>query len=196
MLLKRCFDLLAALAGLIVLWPLFLVIAVWIKLDSAGPVFFRQERVGLHGVPFRIFKFRTMAVNAEASGQITVGADARVTGIGETLRRYKIDELPQLINVLTGDMSLVGPRPEVPRYVALYPDDVRQLVLSVPPGITEWASIEYKEENVILGRAADPQRAYVEEIMPVKLAYYVRYVKQRSFLVDLQIIVRTIGAIF
>jgi lipopolysaccharide/colanic/teichoic acid biosynthesis glycosyltransferase len=192
---KRLFDLLAASAGMLLLWPVFLVVACWIKLDSPGPVFFRQERVGRHGVPFWIFKFRTMRTDSERKGQITVGADPRVTRSGQWLRHYKIDELPQLLNVLTGDMSLVGPRPEVPRYVAMYPGEVRELVLSVPPGITEWASILYKEENVVLGKAADPERAYVEEILPIKLDYYLRYVKTRSMMEDLRIIVRTIGAI-
>jgi lipopolysaccharide/colanic/teichoic acid biosynthesis glycosyltransferase len=194
-LIKRLFDLLAAAAGMLLLWPVFLAVACWIKLDSPGPVFFRQERVGRHGVAFRIFKFRTMRTDSERKGQITVGADPRVTRSGQWLRHYKIDELPQLLNVLTGDMSLVGPRPEVPRYVAMYPRDVRELVLSVPPGITEWASILYKEENVVLGKAADPERAYVEEILPIKLDYYLRYVKTRSMMEDLRIIVRTIGAI-
>jgi lipopolysaccharide/colanic/teichoic acid biosynthesis glycosyltransferase len=192
---KRLFDLLAAAAGMLLLSPVFVAVACWIKLDSPGPVFFRQERVGRHGVPFRIFKFRTMRTDSERKGQITVGADPRVTRSGQWLRHYKIDELPQLLNVLTGDMSLVGPRPEVPRYVAMYPREVRELVLSVPPGITEWASILYKEENVVLGKAADPERAYVEEILPIKLDYYLRYVKTRSMMEDLRIIVRTIGAI-
>jgi lipopolysaccharide/colanic/teichoic acid biosynthesis glycosyltransferase len=192
---KRIFDFLASLAGLILLWPVFVVVACWIKLDSPGPVFFRQERVGRHGVPFRIFKFRTMRTDAEKKGQITVGADPRVTRSGEWLRHYKVDELPQLINVLVGDMSLVGPRPEVPRYVAKYEPEVRRLVQSVPPGITEWASILYKEENVVLGKAADPERAYVEEILPIKLDYYVRYVKTRSMAEDLRIIFRTLAAI-
>ncbi len=195
MLSKRLFDLLAAAAGMLLLWPVFVAVACWIKLDSPGPVFFRQERVGRHGVPFRIFKFRTMRTDSERKGQITVGADPRVTRSGQWLRHYKIDELPQLLTVLAGDMSLVGPRPEVPRYVAMYPREVRDLVLSVPPGITEWASILYKEENVVLGRAADPERAYVDEILPIKLDYYLRYVKTRSMMEDLRIIVRTIGAI-
>jgi len=194
-LIKRIVDFLAALAGLLLLWPVFLAVACSIKLDSPGPVFFRQERVGRYGVPFRIFKFRTMRNDSERKGQITIGADSRVTRSGEWLRRYKMDELPQLINVLTGEMSLVGPRPEVPRYVAKYPADVRELVLSVPPGITEWASILYKEENVVLGKAADPERAYVEEILPIKLDYYLRYVKTRSLAEDMRIILRTIAAI-
>ncbi|MET3134753.1 lipopolysaccharide/colanic/teichoic acid biosynthesis glycosyltransferase [Oxalobacteraceae bacterium GrIS 1.11] len=195
MLAKRVFDLLSSLIGLLVLLPLLLLVACWIKFDAAGPVFFRQERVGRHGVPFQIFKFRTMTVGTEAKGQITVGRDARITRAGHVLRRYKLDELPQLLNVLLGQMSLVGPRPEVPRYVACYPDAARVIVLSVAPGITEWASIEYKEENAILGRASDPERAYIEEIMPVKLEYYVRYVQERSFMKDLKIILATLVAI-
>jgi lipopolysaccharide/colanic/teichoic acid biosynthesis glycosyltransferase len=194
-LIKRCFDFSAALIGLILLLPLFVLVSCWIKLDSVGPVFFRQERVGLHGNVFRIFKFRTMTVDTESQGQITVGRDVRITGIGHMLRRYKIDELPQLINVLFGEMSLVGPRPEVPRYVARYPDNVRNVVLSVPPGITDWASIKYKDENAILGGADDPERAYVEEVLPVKLDYYVSYVKERNFIMDIKIIFATLAAI-
>ena len=195
MLRKRIFDFVTALIGLILLLPLFVLVSCWIKLDSAGPVFFRQERVGRYGKLFSIFKFRTMAVNTETQGQITVGRDARITGIGHLLRRYKIDELPQLINVLSGEMSLVGPRPEVPRYVACYPDTVRDLVLSVLPGITDWASIEYKEENAILGAAKDPELTYIEEILPIKLDYYVSYVKKRNFKMDLKIIFATLIAI-
>ncbi len=195
MLSKRIFDFVTALIGLILLLPLFVLVSCWIKLDSAGPVFIRQERVGRYGKLFSIFKFRTMAVNTETQGQITVGRDARITGIGHLLRRYKIDELPQLINVLSGEMSLVGPRPEVPRYVACYPDTVRDLVLSVLPGITDWASIEYKEENAILGAAKDPELTYIEEILPIKLDYYVSYVKKRNFKMDLKIIFATLIAI-
>jgi lipopolysaccharide/colanic/teichoic acid biosynthesis glycosyltransferase len=196
MLIKRFFDFGSALIGLILLSPLFAVIAVLITLDSPGPVFFLQERVGKRGSMFRILKFRTMCVNAEKGGQITVGHDARVTRLGHTLRRLKLDELPQLINVLRGEMSLVGPRPEVPRYVACYPEDVRKTVLSVSPGLTDWASIEFRDENAILGRARDPERAYIEEILPVKLDYYVRYVRQRSFLMDLRIVLITMHAVF
>lgn len=195
MLIKRSFDFVAALLGLIVLSPLFLVIAILIKIDSPGPVFFRQERVGKRGVAFRILKFRTMYIGAEREGQITVGKDSRVTHVGHALRRYKIDELPQLINVLKGEMSLVGPRPEVPRFVGCYPEAVREVVLSVLPGVTDWASIEFKDESAILGQARDPERSYIDEILPIKLDYYVRYVRQRSFLVDLHIIVLTLYAI-
>ncbi|MBU5613391.1 sugar transferase [Geomonas azotofigens] len=193
---KRGFDILFTVPGLVLLAPLFAFVAVWIKLDSSGPVFFRQVRVGQNGRPFRIYKFRTMCMEAEARGrQITVGEDPRITASGRLLRKYKLDELPQLINVLMGDMSLVGPRPEVPRYVSLYPDSVRDVVLSVKPGITDRASIEYRDENKVLGAAADPDRAYVEEIMPVKLGYYVRYVQERSLWIDIKLVFATLWAL-
>lgn len=192
---KRIFDFVVAFIGLVLLLPLFVLVSCLIKLDSAGPVFFRQERVGRYGAIFRIFKFRTMTVNTESKGQITVGCDARITQIGHALRRYKIDELPQLINVLFGEMSLVGPRPEVPRYVDRYPENIRNIVLSVSPGITDWASVQFKEENVILGAAKDPERTYVEEILPVKLDYYVSYVNKRSLMMDIKIILVTLVAI-
>ncbi|MBJ6801944.1 sugar transferase [Geomonas propionica] len=196
MLAKRLFDLFWAVPGLIVLSPLFLVLALWIKRDSSGPVFFRQVRVGRGGRHFSIYKFRTMCSDAEAKGrQITVGADPRITRSGSFLRKYKLDELPQLINVVLGDMSLVGPRPEVPRYVELYPERVRELVLSVPPGITDYASLEYRDENAILGRSPDPERAYIEEVMPAKLRYCERYVSERSLWVDLKLILATLYAV-
>lgn len=193
---KRLFDLVASGMGLLLLAPMLLAIALAIKLESPGPVFFRQERVGRFGKTFRIHKFRTMVTDAERRGlQITVGADARVTRVGGVLRKYKLDELAQLIDVFVGDMSLVGPRPEVPRYVACYPADVRAIVLSVPPGITDWASIEFKEENAMLGGGVDAERVYVEEILPVKLGYYVRYVRERSFMMDVRIIFATLAAV-
>lgn len=193
---KRLFDLVASGLGLLLLAPILLVVALAIKLESPGSVFFRQERVGRFGKTFRIHKFRTMVTDAERQGlQITVGSDARVTRMGSVLRKYKLDELAQLIDVFVGDMSLVGPRPEVPRYVACYPADVRAIVLSVPPGITDWASIEFKEENAILGDAVDAERVYIEEILPVKLGYYVRYVRERSFMMDLRIIFATLVAV-
>lgn len=193
---KRLFDWLGSTCGLLVLAPVLVVLALWIKLDSPGPVFFRQERVGRGGQLFRIHKFRTMVTDAERRGlQITVGADARVTRVGQWLRKYKLDELPQLLDVWLGYMSLVGPRPEVPRYVACYPDDVRDMVLSVRPGITDRASIEFKDENEILGRAVDPNVAYVEEILPIKLRYYQEYVANRSFWSDVRIILRTLRAL-
>lgn len=193
---KRLFDLCASSIGLILLSPMLLLIAALICLDSRGSAFFRQERVGQFGRIFRIHKFRTMVVEAEAWGmQITVGADPRVTRVGALLRRYKLDELPQLIDVLLGDMSLVGPRPEVPRYVAHYPKGIRELVLSVRPGITDLASIVFKDENEILGRASDPHQAYVAEVLPIKLAYCVEYIRNRSLLGDIGIIFGTILAI-
>ena len=192
---KRCFDFSMALFGLILLTPLLLLVAFWIKLDSKGPVFFRQERVGRYGVVFRIFKFRTMTVSTEKNQQLTVGNDVRITRAGYLLRRYKIDELPQLINVLFGAMSLVGPRPEVPKYVKCYPAAVREIVLSVPPGITDWASIKYKAENSILGKSSDPEKTYIEEILPIKLEFYLNYVNKRTMLMDLKIIFATFVAL-
>lgn len=193
---KRVFDWLASSFGLLLLAPVLVFLAVWIKLDSQGPVFFRQERVGLAGRTFKIHKFRTMVTDAEKKGlQITVGADARVTRVGHWLRKYKLDELPQLLDVWLGRMSLVGPRPEVPRYVACYPADVRDVVLSVRPGITDRASIEFKDENEILGRALDPNQAYIQEVLPIKIRYYVEYVNTRSFFGDVFLILRTIKVI-
>lgn len=193
---KRLFDWVASSFGLLLLAPILLILALWIKLDSSGPVFFRQERVGQGGKTFRIHKFRTMITNAEQRGlQITVGADARVTRVGQWLRKYKLDELPQLLDVWLGHMSLVGPRPEVPRYVNCYPANLRDLVLSVKPGITDRASIEFKDENEILGLAADPDQAYINEVLPVKLRYYVEYVNTRSLLGDISLIFLTLRAI-
>jgi lipopolysaccharide/colanic/teichoic acid biosynthesis glycosyltransferase len=193
---KRLFDWLASGLGLLVLSPVLFALAVWIKLDSPGPVFFRQERVGRFGRVFRIYKFRTMVKDAELHGlQITVGVDVRVTRVGQWLRKHKLDELPQLMDVWLGHMSLVGPRPEVPRYVACYPDNVRDVVLSVRPGVTDRASIEFKDENEILGRAADPNQAYVNEVLPIKLKYYVEYVNSRTFWGDVNLIFLTIKAI-
>lgn len=190
--LKRAFDIFFSAGALIVLAPLLLVVAVWIKVDSKGPVLFRQTRVGRRGREFRICKFRTMAVDAERRGpQITMGADSRITAAGRFLRKYKIDEFPQFFNVLIGDMSVVGPRPEVPRYVALYPPDQRDIVLSVRPGITDLASIEYRDENDLLGSSADPEHTYVAQVMPEKLRLCERYVRERSFLGDMAIIGRS-----
>lgn len=194
---KRSFDLVFALAGLVLLAPFFAAIALWIKLDSQGAIFFRQKRVGKHGMVFRIHKFRTMVVVAEKlGGQLTIGEDSRITRSGSFLRKYKLDELPQLIDVVLGDMSLVGPRPEVPKYIAYYPESVRAEVLSVRPGITDWASIQFKDENDILGCAPDPERAYIEEVLPVKQRYYLEYVRTRSFIGDMQIIFATLFAVF
>lgn len=194
---KRVFDFLAALAGLLILSPVLVVIACWIKLDSSGPVFFRQERVGKKLIPFRIHKFRTMAVDAEKKGmQITVGADSRITRSGRFLRKYKLDELPQLIDVLVGTMSLVGPRPEVPRYVKCYSESDREKIFRVRPGITDWASIKFRDENRILGQASDPERAYIDEILPIKLQFAKSYVDSSSLIVDLQVIWQTVRVVF
>ena len=193
---KRLFDLVFAGAGVLLLAPLLLAIAAWIKLDSAGPVFFRQRRVGRFGVPFRIHKFRTMRVDAPALGpQLTIGADLRITRAGRFLRAAKLDELPQLFDVLAGTMSLVGPRPEVPRYVAMYPAALRDKVLSVRPGITDPASIAYRDESALLARAADPERVYIEQVMPAKLRCAAQYVEQRSLLGDLRLIGATLRAL-
>lgn len=195
--LKRLFDCLASFLGLLLLAPLLLLISIAIKLDSEGPVFFRQQRVGQYGKLFRIHKFRSMTVDAPSKGlQITIGADVRITRVGSWLRKYKLDELAQLIDVFNGSMSLVGPRPEVPHYVEKYPDEIREIVLSVKPGITDWASIKYKDENEILARADDPQQAYVNEVLPIKLQYYVDYVCNRSFCGDIKIICATLIAVF
>lgn len=193
---KRLFDWVVSSLGLLVLSPLLLLLAICIRLDSQGPVLFRQERVGLGGRLFSIHKFRTMMIDVEKEGlQITVGADARVTQVGQWMRKHKLDELPQLLDVWLGHMSLVGPRPEVPIYVACYPADVREIVLSVRPGITDRASIEFKNENEILGRAADPHVAYVQEVLPIKLRYYQDYVSDKSFWVDMKIILSTLKAL-
>ncbi|MBI3100296.1 MAG: sugar transferase [Burkholderiales bacterium] len=189
---KRLFDIALSLLALVLLCPLLLAVALWVRLDSPGPVLFRQQRVGRGGRPFAILKFRTMQVNAEAAGlQITVGQDPRITRAGHWLRRSKLDELPQLLNVLRGEMSMVGPRPEVPRYVALYPADQRATVLSVRPGITDLASLAFRDESTLLARSADPERTYVEEILPIKLRHACDYVAQRSLWLDLRIIART-----
>ncbi|OWQ46223.1 sugar transferase [Roseateles noduli] len=193
---KRLFDILCAGVGLLLLSPLLLVVAAWIKLDSRGPVMFRQERVGRFGRPFRIHKFRTMRVDAPSLGpQITIGDDARITRSGRWLRASKVDELPQLWDVLRGAMSLVGPRPEVPRYVALYPAELRALVLSVRPGITDPASLSFRNESELLAQAADPEREYVEVVMPMKLGLAADYVRNASLMGDIRLILATLGAI-
>lgn len=189
--LKRSFDIVASFLGLIVLLPIFVCVAVWIKLDSKGPIFFRQERVGRFGVLFRIHKFRTMSVNAETVGRLTVGADSRITASGRFLRKTKLDELPQLIDVFLGSMSLVGPRPEVPEFMSLYPTAQREKILSVRPGITDKASIEMVDENEILGGYKDPRQAYIDVIMPIKSGFYCSYVDERSFFGDIKIIFST-----
>ena len=188
---KRAFDLLGAALALVLLSPLMLAVALWIKLDSPGPVFFRQQRVGRHGVPFDIHKFRTM--DSRAVGlPLTVGDDPRITRAGRFLRRTRIDELPQFIDVLRGCMSLVGPRPEVPRYVALYPAALRERALAVRPGITDPASLAYIDEATQLARAADPEREYVEVILPAKLKHAADYADHATLATDVRVLWRTV----
>ncbi|MFB6259058.1 MAG: sugar transferase [Flavobacteriales bacterium] len=191
---KRCFDIIASFLGLLVLSPLFIVLIVLIPLDGEGPPFFRQVRVGKEGKHFGLLKFRTMVPKAEKEGRLTIGADPRITRIGAFLRKYKLDEFPQLINVLKGDMSLVGPRPEVPEYVAYY-DEEQQKVLTVRPGLTDEASLAYLREGELLRQADDPDRVYLEEILPEKLKLNLRYVRERSMKKDLSLIWRTLRRI-
>ena len=181
--------------GLLVLSPLFLIVAVWIKLDSPGPVFFRQVRVGRFNKDFRIFKFRTMRVGSDKGSQITIGGrDPRVTRAGYWLRRFKIDELPQLINVFIGDMSLVGPRPEVRHYVDMYTSE-QMHVLDVRPGITDAASIMFRNESEFLEQADDPEKHYIEVLMPKKLELYLQYVNNHSLMGDIRLILKTLWTV-
>ena len=194
---KRIADIFISFIGLIILSPLFLIIAILIKIESPGPVFFRQLRVGKDEINFYIFKFRTMKANSENNGpKITVKDDKRITPLGNYLRKYKLDELPQLINVFLGNMSLVGPRPEVPKFVELYPNPIKKIVFSVRPGITDPASIIFRNENELLSQTADPEDYYTENILPEKLKYYVEYVENRNLLLDFSIILRTLKTVF
>lgn len=193
--LKRGMDILASGLGIILLLIPMGIAALLIKLDSEGPVLFKQTRVGRNGVDFDILKFRTMVPDAEKLGrQITVGEDPRITKVGRVLRKYKLDEFPQLINVFKGDMSLVGPRPEVPKYVALY-DGRQKNVLRIRPGITDLASIEYRDESEVLSSHVDPERIYIQEIMPHKLELNLKYLEQLSVLTDIKLILRTFRVI-
>ena len=193
---KRLFDVCASALGLVFLSPFFAVVALLIKMESRGPVFFRQERVGMKFRLFRICKFRTMVQDAPLIGRaVTAGRDPRITRIGHLLRQMKIDELPQLINVFRGEMSLVGPRPEIPHYVDLFLSDFED-ILSIRPGITDLASLKYRDEQKILGRAGDPERVYVERVLPDKIALAKEYVRQSSFLFDVALLLRTILRIF
>lgn len=192
---KRAFDVTASSMGLLALSPVLLGLAALIKLSDQGPVFYRGVRVGLDGRPFRIFKFRTMVVNADKiGGPSTAGDDPRITRIGAFLRAYKLDELPQLLNVLAGDMSIVGPRPEVQRYVDMYTEEERQ-ILTVRPGITDFASLWNTDEGAVLAGAADPERAYLELIRPEKIRLQLEYVRRQSLLTDLRIVMRTLAAV-
>lgn len=189
--LKRTFDILASFCGLLLLSPLFIVVAIWIKLDSTGPVFYRQIRVGRGNKDFRLFKFRSMSVDSDKKGLLTVGGrDSRITNSGYFIRKYKLDELPQLINVFIGDMSFVGPRPEVRRYVDIYTDEQLH-VLDVRPGITDMASIKYRNENDLLEGAENPEEYYIKVIMPDKLRINLDYVAHHSFWGDIKMIFST-----
>ena len=192
---KRLFDILASRCGLLVLSPIFIIVAIWIKLDSPGPVFYRQTRVGRHNKDFRIFKFRSMRVGSDKGSLVTIGGrDPRVTRSGYFIRKFKIDELPQLINVFTGDMSLVGPRPEVRHYVNYWtPEQMR--VLDVRPGITDPASIRFRNENELLEKAQDPERYYIDVIMQEKIKLYLEYVEKSSFWYDIKLIFQTFKVI-
>lgn len=192
---KRLFDILASGCGLLVLSPIFIIVAIWIKLDSPGPVFYRQTRVGRHNKDFRIFKFRSMRVGSDKGSLVTIGGrDPRVTRSGYFIRKFKIDELPQLINVFTGDMSLVGPRPEVRHYVNYWtPEQMR--VLDVRPGITDPASIRFRNENELLEKAQDPERYYIDVIMQEKIKLYLEYVEKSSFWYDIKLIFQTFKVI-
>lgn len=193
---KRLFDICFSFCLIVLLLPLGVIVSIWIVLDDFGSPFFLHQRVGLGGKNFRMLKFRSMRKNAESKGQLTVGMnDNRITRSGYYIRKYKIDELPQLVNVLLGEMSVVGPRPEVPKYVSLYSEEQRN-VLSIKPGITDFASIEYVRENELLSFSSDPEKTYIEEIMPAKLELNLKYVYENSFLTDIKIILQTIKTIF
>ena len=195
LLLKRVFDILSAVIVLVLLAPLLVVIALIIIIDSKGGVFYKQARIGKDQIPFQLLKFRSMKVDADKDGQITIGADGRITKIGRFIRKYKIDELPQLINIIKGDMSVVGPRPEVNKYVQMYNEEQLK-VLSVRPGLTDYASLEYINEQEVLGLAADPDKTYIEIVMPAKLALNKKYISERSLSTDLKIIFKTIFKLF
>ena len=189
---KRIFDFLLSLFGIIILSPIFIIVSIAIKLDSKGSILFLQKRVGRYGKEFNIYKFRTMVTDAEKLGkQITVGKDNRITKVGAFLRKFKIDELPQLLNVLKGDMSLVGPRPEVPKYVALYNEEQRK-VLDIRPGITDMASLRYKDENDILGKVDNPEEYYINVIMKDKLNLNLEYIEKSNVFFDIYLILKTI----
>jgi lipopolysaccharide/colanic/teichoic acid biosynthesis glycosyltransferase len=194
---KRVFDVIVAAAALMLLAPLIALAALWVKLDSPGPALFRQERVGRGGQLFRIHKLRTMRVDAAARGPgITTQHDERITRAGRWLRRYRVDELPQLLDVLRGHMSLVGPRPELPQYVAMYPAALREQVLAVRPGITDPASLEFLDEAAAMAGAADPERAYVEQILPLKLQRQADYAQRATLASDVVVLGRTLRVLF
>jgi lipopolysaccharide/colanic/teichoic acid biosynthesis glycosyltransferase len=193
---KRLFDILLSFFAIIVLLPFFIIISLLIVLSSRGGIFYTQKRVGKDNRDFNLYKFRTMVPGAHKSGLLTVGGrDPRITKVGYFLRKYKLDELPQLLNILKGDMSIVGPRPEVRKYVELYNDEQLK-VLSVRPGLTDYASLEYINENEILGKSDDPEALYINKVMPEKLQLNLKYIKEKSLITDLKIILKTVAKIF
>ena len=195
LIMKRIFDIVMSLLLLMILSPVFLVVSIWIKLDSKGPVFFRQVRVTTYGKQFRIFKFRTMCENAEKKGSlVTVGNDSRITKVGEKIRHCRLDEIPQLLNVLAGDMTFVGTRPEVVKYVNAYSDEMYATLL-LPAGITSVASIQYKDEDEILSKAKDPDDAYIHEVLPGKMKYNLASIENFSFLNEIKTMVNTLKAV-
>jgi lipopolysaccharide/colanic/teichoic acid biosynthesis glycosyltransferase len=189
---KRALDLLLAVGGLVVFFPFLVALGLWIKIDSPGPIFFRQERVGRGGAPFQILKLRTMHLNAEAEGRLSIGDDSRVTRAGRFLRRHKLDELPQLINVVLGTMSFVGPRPEVREYFELYPSDARRAIMRLRPGIAAPNSLMLFNESEMLGRSTDPHQTYVSEIIPIKARCALQYEAHNSMLDDMKVILSTL----
>ncbi len=191
MLLKRMFDVLMSFIGIIILLPLMIIIGIIIKLTSKGPILFKQIRVTKNSKLFQIYKFRTMRENSEGNKQITVGNDSRITGIGKILRKTKLDEIPQLFNVIKGEMSLVGPRPEVPKYVELYNDEQKR-ILQVSAGITDYASIYFSNESELLGKADNPEKFYIEKIMPYKIELNQKYIENINIFTDIKIIILTI----
>lgn len=191
MFLKRLFDIVASFCGIVILFPLIVIVSILIKLTSKGPVLFKQVRVTKNGKLFKIYKFRTMRENSEGNRQITVGNDSRITGIGHILRKTKLDELPQLFNVLKGEMSLVGPRPEVPKYVELYTQEQRE-ILKVSAGITDYASIYFSNESELLGEAENPEEFYIKKIMPYKIELNKKYIKEIGIVTDIKLIILTI----
>lgn len=195
MVFKRFFDVIMSAVLLVLLSPVILVLAVWIKVDSRGPVFFRQERITQYGRKFRIFKFRTMVNDADKKGSlVTVGGDSRITRVGAVIRKYRLDEIPQLINVLCGDMSFVGTRPEVPRYVAAYTDEMKATLL-LPAGVTSVASIAYKDEDQLLQNAQNVDEVYINEVLPGKMAWNLKSIKEFSFFQDIKTMIDTVLAV-
>ena len=193
---KRAFDLIFSTIGILILSPVFLIVAIIIKIDSKGPIYFRQDRVGKNNEVFQIHKFRTMEINSESLGKLTIGEDKRITNFGRWLRKNKIDELPQLIDVLYGKMSIVGPRPELKEYVDTYPEDIKKKILSVKPGITDYASIIMADESLLLASYKSPQEAYTNNILPKKLGLSTKYVDNNNIFLDVKIIFLTLQKIF